>query len=55
MAMTSSGGSLIPIAQAARLLLCTEQWVRKLCREGYIPRPERGQVPLVGAVQGLIR
>lgn len=46
---------LIPIVQAAKLLLCTEQWITKLCRDGFIPRPSRGMVPLVDAVQGYFR
>ncbi|WP_099863747.1 hypothetical protein [Pararhizobium haloflavum] len=45
----------IPIAQAARLLMISEERVRQLCKMDYIPRIARGKVTLVGAVQGYIR
>ncbi len=47
---------LIPIGQAARLLLISDERIRQLQKQGYIPRaPKRGVVPLVGAVQGYLR
>ena len=47
---------LIPIGQAARLLMISDERVRQLQKQGYIPRaPKRGVVPLVGAVQGYLR
>jgi hypothetical protein len=45
----------IPMAQAALLLMISDERVRQLQRGGYIPRAEKGRVPLVGAVQGYIR
>ena len=49
-------GGLIPIGQASRLLMVSEQWIRDLTRQGFIPKCEkRGFVQLVGAVQGYIR
>ena len=47
---------LIPIGQAARLLMISEERIRQLVKQGFIPRPEkRGFVQLVGAVQGYLR
>ena len=47
---------LIAIGQAARLLMISDERVRQLQKQGYIPRaPKRGVVPLVGAVQGYLR
>jgi len=47
---------MVPVKQAAALLMITERWVRELQGKGYIPKgPERGAVSLVGAVQGYIR
>lgn len=45
----------IPISQAALLLMISDERVRQLVKSGYIERPQRGRVPLVGAVQGYIR
>ena len=52
---TTNEPGLITIAKAAVLLECTERWVRELCNRGYIPKPARGMVPLVGAVRGCVR
>lgn len=53
--MSESSG-LISIAQAARLLMISEERIRQLQKQGYIPRlDKRGVVPLVGAVQGYLR
>lgn len=47
---------LMPIGQAARLLMISEERIRQLQKQGYIPRAQRrGIVQLVGAVQGYIR
>jgi hypothetical protein len=47
---------LIPIGQAARLLMISEERIRQLVKQGYVPKPEkRGFVQLVGAVQGYLR
>lgn len=46
---------MIEIEQAARLLMITAERIRQLAKEGYIPKPIRGLVPLVGTVQGYIR
>ena len=47
---------LIPIGQAARLLMISEERIRQLVKQGFIPKPEkRGFVQLVGAVQGYLR
>lgn len=45
----------ITVAQAARVLTVSETMVRKLCRDGHVPRLPDGRVPIVGAVQGYIR
>jgi len=45
----------ISTVEAARLLGITAEWVRRLARDGVIPKPEKNRVPLVAAVQGYIR
>jgi len=47
--------STITVAQAARLLMVSETWVRRLCGDGYLSRLPDGRLPIVGAVQGYIR
>ncbi len=47
--------NLITVDQAAALLTITPTYLRQLCRDGRIPRPARGMVPLVACVQGYIR
>lgn len=44
-----------PLNVIARLLDLTERRVQQLGREGVIPRAERGQYDLVGAVRGYVR
>lgn len=44
-----------PIAVIAKLLDLTERRVQQLGREGVIPKAERGQYDLVGAVRGYVR
>ena len=47
---------LIPIGQAARLLMISDERIRQLQKQGFIPKAEkRGQVQLVGAVQGYLK
>lgn len=43
-----------PIAVIAKLLDLTERRVQQLSREGVIPKAERGQYDLVGAVRGYV-
>jgi len=45
----------ITAAQASTLLMISQQRVRQLVRDGYIPRTERDAYPLVGVVQGYLR
>lgn len=52
---TKAGGTEIPIATAAQLLMIGAERVRQLVKDGYIPKGKRGHVPLVGAVQGYLR
>ncbi len=44
-----------PIAVIAKLLDLTERRVQQLGRDGVIPKAERGQYDLVGAVRGYLR
>ena len=47
---------LVPIGQAARLLMMSEERIRQLVKQGFIPKPEkRGFVQLLDAVQGYLR
>jgi hypothetical protein len=47
---------LIPIGQAARLLMISEERIRQFVKQGYVAKSEkRGYVQLVGAVQGYLR
>lgn len=41
--------------QASALLMISQQRVRQLVRDGYIPRTARDTYPLVGVVQGYLR
>ena len=53
--MTEQSG-LIPIGQAARLLMISEERIRQLVKQGYVPKSEkRGYVQLVGSVQGYLK
>lgn len=54
-APAKAGANLIPISQAAALLMVTERWIRDLQKKGYVPKADRGMVSLVGAVQGYIK
>ena len=47
---------LIPMGQAARLLMISEERIRQLQKQGYIPKADRrGVVQIVGAGQGYLR
>lgn len=46
---------LITIPEAAAALDCSEQWIRKLCRDGWIDKPVRGRVSFQGATTGYLR
>lgn len=45
----------IDTAQLIRLSGLTDRRLRELAREGWLPVPENGRYPLVGAIQGLLR
>lgn len=45
----------IPSAQAAKLIMVTEQWLRQLVKKGYITPAGRGRYNLVNVVQGYIK
>jgi hypothetical protein len=45
----------LPVETVAKLLDLTPRRVQQLVAEGYIPKPERGRYPLVGAVQGYVK
>lgn len=47
--------NLQSIAVIAKLLDLSERRVQQLGRDGVIPKPERGQYDLVGAVRGYVR
>jgi len=44
-----------PAGVIAQLLGITTRRLQQLAEEGFIPRSDRGQYPLIGAVQGYIR
>ncbi|WP_245407583.1 hypothetical protein [Rhodopseudomonas faecalis] len=46
---------MITTEQAGRLLMVTGERVRQLIKSGYVPRPVKGVIPLVAAVQGYIK
>lgn len=50
-----SQAGMITVAQASKLLMVTDQWLRQLAAKGYIPKAVKGKYPLVAAVQGYIR
>lgn len=55
MTMNEPQAGTITTAQAARLLMVTEAWVRKLTRDGTIAKAARDRYNLVAVVQGYIR
>jgi hypothetical protein len=46
---------IIDTTQLVRLSGLTDRRLRELAREGWLPAPNNGQYPLVGAIQGLLR
>lgn len=46
---------MITAAQASKLLMVTDQWLRVLSQRGYVPKAVKGKYPLVAVVQGYIR
>ncbi|ACA18504.1 hypothetical protein M446_4147 [Methylobacterium sp. 4-46] len=46
---------MIPLEQAARLLLLSTMRLRQLAKEGWFPPPVRGKVSLILTVQGYIK
>ncbi|MFN3347409.1 hypothetical protein [Pseudorhodoplanes sp.] len=45
----------IPIEVAAKLLMVTPEWVRRLTKDGWIAKSDRGRYRVVDVVQGYIR
>jgi phage terminase Nu1 subunit (DNA packaging protein) len=50
-----SAASTIPIDVAAKLLMVTPEWVRRLTKDGWISKADRGRYRVVDVVQGYIR
>ncbi|MFZ1895412.1 MAG: hypothetical protein WAU59_15245 [Rhodoplanes sp.] len=48
----SEGAGTITIEVAAKLLMVTPEWVRRLTKDGWIARTERGRYRVVDVVQG---
>jgi hypothetical protein len=46
---------MVPLGQAAHLLLLTEMRLRQLAKDGWFPPPVKGKVNLVLTVQGYIK
>jgi len=51
----SEGAGTITIDVAAKLLMVTPEWVRRLTKDGWIAKTERGRYRVVDVVQGYIR
>jgi hypothetical protein len=49
------GAGTITIEVAAKLLMVTPEWVRRLTKDGWIAKTERGRYRVVDVVQGYIR
>ena len=45
----------IPVDVAAKLLMVTPEWVRRLTKDGWIAKTDRGRYRVVDVVQGYIR
>jgi phage terminase Nu1 subunit (DNA packaging protein) len=45
----------ISVEVAAKLLMVTPEWIRRLSKDGWIPKVERGRYRVVDVVQGYIR
>jgi hypothetical protein len=51
----SEAAGTITIDVAAKLLMVTPEWVRRLTKDGWIAKTERGRYRVVDVVQGYIR
>lgn len=51
----ASPAGLVSMVQASALVGLSDERIRQLARQGYVPQPVRGMIPLVGLVQGVIR
>jgi hypothetical protein len=51
----SEAAGTIAIDVAAKLLMVTPEWVRRLSKDGWIAKTERGRYRVVDVVQGYIR
>jgi predicted transcriptional regulator of viral defense system len=51
----SEGAGTITIDVAAKLLMVTPEWIRRLSKDGWIAKTERGRYRVVDVVQGYIR
>ena len=45
----------ITLEQACRLVMLSNERIRQLVKDGYIPKPAKNSYPLVGVVQGYIK
>ena len=45
----------IAVDVAAKLLMVTPEWIRRLSKDGWIPKADRGRYRVVDVVQGYIR
>lgn len=54
-APSASGAGMIPLEQAAQLLMLTSVRLRQLAKDGWFPAPVKGKVSLVLTVQGYIK
>ena len=46
---------MVPVDAITRLLELTPRRLRMLAQEGIIPRPQRGEYPMIATVQGYVR
>lgn len=51
----TQNAGLITVAQSTKLLMVSDEWLRRLARMGHIPKAVKGKYPLVGIVQGYIK
>ena len=54
-AVLLDGEAKISIDQAAQLLMVTPEWVRRLAKDGWIPKTDRGRYGVVDVAHGYIR
>ena len=52
---TGEAAGTIAIDVAAKLLMVTPEWVRRLTKDGWITKTDRGRYRVVDVVQGYIR